>query len=238
MPGKSTLAVIYTRYSPRPGAGECISCETQSAFCRDYMRKKEYIFRGSTHDDREISGADMTRPAFDDVISEVKRYRGLYEEVVVIVASPDRLARDILVDLALRKRIEEVGARLEFADGSPSGGSPESELMANVFAAFAQYERARIQERTSRGIKKRQAQGEFFGKVPIGYERDRDKSTTLKPFDQERAAVAYAKELSRKRYQSRDIANLISSAYGPFRGGEWKPRTVRKMIKKTHNWEK
>ncbi|HDZ38277.1 MAG TPA: hypothetical protein ENH62_08340, partial [Marinobacter sp.] len=115
--------------------------------------------------------------------------------------------------------------------------TPESKFFMNIMAAVAAFERDRICYRTSRGIKKRQANGEHFGKVPIGYQRVNGKGTELVPFEKERVAVETARRMRQNGLTSVEIANRLDRG-GRFRGKYWKARTVRKMIAKTHNWEK
>ncbi len=54
-------AVIYTRYSPRPNAQECASCEKQEKRCEDYAKSQKYDIWGYYRDE-SVSGGDLDRP--------------------------------------------------------------------------------------------------------------------------------------------------------------------------------
>ena len=242
---KRMKAVTYVRFSPRPGSKACDSCDKQRKRCQDYANSKGY-WRVADFQDAAVSGGDLNRPGLEDMLKYLKKHATDHSRIAVIVDCVDRLARDLLVNLTLRQRIEKAHGVLEFADGTPNDDTPGSKFFVNMMAAMAAFERDRICYRTSRGIKKRQANGEHFGKVPIGYARDPENGTKLIIQLTESQAVAFARDVMRGRRScgsgshtsSRELAEMIQERYGNFRGGSWKARTVRKMIAKTHNWEK
>ncbi|KKK76502.1 hypothetical protein LCGC14_2862980, partial [marine sediment metagenome] len=53
-------AFIYTRFSPRPQAQNCDSCEKQGDRCFEFGQKKDYKLTNliSVFDDEGISGID------------------------------------------------------------------------------------------------------------------------------------------------------------------------------------
>jgi len=246
-----TPAIIYCRFSPRPNANECDSCEKQLERCKKYCEDKEYQFIES-FSDKEVSGTDSIRNGLSaalDCIRSVKGgvidaredgfivYDGPAQQPVFIVDSLDRLARDILVSLTLRHEIESAGARIEYANGTPIGDTPETKLILNILSVFAAYERDKISFLVSRGMKKRQANGEFFGRPPIGYERDPNCGTKLIINGNERMAVAHIISI-RHNVLFTEIAERITQFYGDFRGKPWSARTVRHIISKGMNyWE-
>ena len=184
--------------------------------------------------DEDVSGVDTERPGLNNLIQDLTEEK---EKCAVIIDSPDRLARDLMVGLILRERITRAGGVIAYADGSPSGDSPEDKFISNMMLALATLERDRVSYRTSRGLKKRQANGEFFGKPPIGYMRPGGKGTALVPCDSEREAVKAARYWFKVGHPAADIAWRLQEI-DSFRGGPWKARTVRKMAQRTHSWEK
>lgn len=216
-------AIIYTRFSPRPNAKECTSCYNQEIRCFAYCKQKEHEVQG-TYGDEGITGGTLDRPQLQAAIA------ALEPNNVLVVDSGDRLARDMLVNLTIRHQVAEAGATIEYADGSPSTTTPEGELFTNMLAAFAQYERSRISFRTKRGLAKRQANGEFFGKPPVGWMRDPGNSKKLVKCSLEQAAMEEAKCLAEIGRTSEHIAEVLTNYYGQFRGKPWSARTVRKII--------
>ena len=231
-------AYIYTRFSPRPDAKDCDSCKKQDDRCVSFCDQKNWEHNiATTYYDENVSGIDIERPALNALINFLAREK---EKCAIVMDSPDRLARDLMVGLILRERIIRAGNwtrhEIVYADGSPSEGSPEETFIANMMLALATLERDRVSYRTSRGLKKRQAAGEFFGKPPIGYMRPEGKGTKLVPCLQEREAVETARNFNDLGWASFEIAQQLQDI-GSFRGGAWKAKTVRKMIKKVHKWE-
>lgn len=228
-------AYVYTRHSPRPDK-DCDSCEKQAHRCIDFCNTKGLdSIAYPKFWDESISGTDVERPALNILISTLTKEK---EKCAVVIDSPDRLARDTIVGLVLRERITRAGGLIRYADGSPSGETPEQKCIATVMLAFATLERDRVSYRTSRGLKKRQAAGEFFGKPAIGWGRLGGKGTKLVPCENERKAVIMARSLFFHGWSSSAVAQRIQDTLGGFRGGSWKAKTVRKMSRKIHGWEK
>ena len=72
---------------------------------------------------------------------------------VVLVATLDRLARSVVITSVIHQMIQDKQATIEYADGAGNGNSPEEEMMRNMLAAFAQYERAKIRLRTKMAMR-------------------------------------------------------------------------------------
>lgn len=217
-------AIIYTRFSPRPDAETSQSCEKQHERCGNYCYNKNYTIL-NYYSDKAVSGKLFNRPELSAAIEQLK------PGMVLVVDSGDRLARDMLVNLTIRHQVEQAGATIEYADGSPSTTTPEGELFTNMLAAFAQYERSRISFRTKRGLARRQANGEWFGKSPVGWMRDPKNSKKLVECEQEQRAINLAKYLTKKGWKSSSIAEILTGETGSFRGNPWSARTVRKILK-------
>jgi len=215
-------AVIYTRFSPRPNADQCKSCERQEERCRDYCRRHGYEV-WTCCSDKDVTGKRLSRPGLNEALDQ------LGSGMVLVVDSADRLARDMLVALTIRHQVDRAGCQIEFADGSPVTDTPEGELFGNILAAFAGYERARFARRTKAGLAKKLARGEWLGKPPIGHRID---SATKRLVDnpEEQAAVAWAAELSQWGMSSDQIAVALTADAGPCRGRPWNGRTIRKLL--------
>ena len=206
-------AILYSRFSPRPNAEDCESCEKQKERCRAFCESKGYQVDGY-FDDKEVSGGDLDRPGLQKAIN------ALQEGYVLIVdPSSDRLARDMLVNLIIRHEVDRQGATIEYADGSMVADTPEGELFQNILAAFAAYERARIRDRLRKWAAKKKAKGEWMGRPPIGWQLDPEDSTQLIEHATERQAIARACDLKQDGYPSAEIANILSAEFWPL---SWK----------------
>jgi len=219
-----TAAVIYTRFSPRPNSQECDSCEKQEERCRAYCRHWGYDPCAVVFNERNASGGTLDRPCLRAAIDS------LQQGDVLVVDSVDRLARDMLVTLTIRHEVERAGGRIEYANGTPVNETPEGRLFSNILAAFAAYERDRVRYATSRGMKRRQANGEWFGKPPVGFQLDPGCSTKLIECPDEIAALAVARTLKEKGLTWLSIEEYLNVNWQPFRGGRWKADTIRKAL--------
>jgi len=218
-------AILYTRFSPRPNAEDCESCEKQEERCRAFCEAKGYQVDGYEHD-KEVSGGDLCRPG------QQKAKNALQDGYVLVVDRSDRLARDMLVNLTIRHEVERKGATIAYADGSMVADTPEGELFQNILAAFAAYERARIRDRLRKWAAGKKAKGEWMGKPPIGWMRDPENSAKLIEHSTERQAITRACDLKSRSYTSIEIADILSREFGPCRGNPWSDRTVRRLVRK------
>ena len=112
------------------------------------------------------SGATLVRPALE-------RLRDLVAQMpvdVVLVHSPDRLARKYAYQALLIEEFAKAGSTVIFVKG-PSSDSPEDALLVQFQGMIAEYERAQIIERTRRGKTHRARQGtvNVLSGAPFGY---------------------------------------------------------------------
>ncbi len=222
-------AVIYTRFSPRPNAAECDSCEKQEERCVAYCDRMNYYYPMS-YSDRNISGGILSRPGLRGALSSLE------PGSVLVVDSPDRLARDMLVSLTIRQQVADAGATIEYANGSPAEDTPEGVLLANILAAFAAYERDRIRLRTKQGLAKKRKNCEYTGgKIKVGWKKDPNDDAKLIVCPHERWAIIKACEWSEDGRSSYYIADHLDK-HTLFRGEKWSPRTVRAIITHSCYW--
>ena len=89
---------------------------------------------------------------------------------VVLVWSPDRLARKFACQALLIEELARCGARVEFVKG-PRGDSPEDQLLVQFQGMFAEYEKAQLMERYRRGKAWRAKTGSVnvLSGAPFGY---------------------------------------------------------------------
>lgn len=109
------------------------------------------------------SGAFIDRPELERLFTAVRSG----EIQLVIALDTDRLARDLGTQIAIANEIEKY-ARLDFvfySRGNPD--NPEDNLFFHIKGAFAQYERAKIRQRTSYGRKRKALMGKIV--IPGGW---------------------------------------------------------------------
>lgn len=132
----------------------------------------ETIFR-----DDGYSGATLNRPGLDRLRDRVKE--GTIDRV--LIASPDRLARNYVHQMVLLEEFAQAGCSVEFLD-QPLGQDPQAHLLLQIRGAVAEYERTLIAERMRRGRQRKLQAGVLLPWTipPYGYrldlERPRDPS--------------------------------------------------------------
>lgn len=101
----------------------------------------ENVFR-----DDGYSGTILGRPGLD-ALRDRARARDLE---VVVVLSPDRLARNYVHQMVLIEELEKNACRVEFVE-RPMSSEPNDQLLLQIRGAVAEYERTLLSERMRRG---------------------------------------------------------------------------------------
>jgi site-specific DNA recombinase len=101
---------------------------------------------GLTFCDDGVSGASLVRPALERLRDQAAA--GAIDRVYVL--APDRLARRHAHQMVLVEELQGHGVEVVFVN-RPVGATPEDQLLLQVQGVVAEYERAKILERTRRG---------------------------------------------------------------------------------------
>ena len=161
-----TAAAIYARVSSaRQAKDETIG--SQLAALREHAATsrldvpEEWVFADEGH-----SGATLVRPGLEALRDLAAQ--GCLD--VVLVHSPDRLARKFAYQALLIEELARCGTRVEFVKG-PRGDSPEDQLLVQFQGMFAEYEKAQLAERYRRGKAWRAKTGSVnvLSGAPFGY---------------------------------------------------------------------
>lgn len=134
----------------------------------------------------------------------------------MVVAKLDRLSRSLLDFAQLMERARSKGWALVALDLGVDTTTPSGEMLANVLAVFAQFERRLIGQRTRDALAVRRAQGVVLGRrVSLGFEE-----------------AAMVQELRSQGLSLRQVAaelNLrgVPTAQG---GRQWHASTVRSVL--------
>jgi DNA invertase Pin-like site-specific DNA recombinase len=89
----------------------------------------------------------------------------------LITAKQDRLGRDTLDTIATIRTIWELGIIPHFpAEGGAFPRTPQNELLFEIKASVAQYERNLIRERTRGVLRRKFDLGQLTGNVPFGFD--------------------------------------------------------------------
>jgi site-specific DNA recombinase len=130
----------------------------------------EHVFR-----DDGRSGARLDRPGLDALRDHAAR--AAFD--LVVICSPDRLARNFVHQMVVLEELERRGVRVVFCD-RPLSDDPHEQLVTQIRGAVAEYERTLIADRMRRGRLAKLRSGQLlpWTRAPYGYrlhpERPRD----------------------------------------------------------------
>ena len=146
---------------------------------------EDNIFR-----DDGYSGTTLKRPALDALRDKAR----LRELEVVVVLSPDRLARNYVHQMVLIEEFEKGGCRVEFVE-RPMSSEPDDQLLLQIRGAVAEYERTLLSERMRRGRLAKYKAGLLlpWTHTPYGYRVDPDRPRDpagVRPDEPKAAVVA------------------------------------------------
>jgi site-specific DNA recombinase len=208
--------------------------EQQLEMVSRYAREKgwelseEDIFR-----DDGYSGTTLGRPALDALRDKAR----LRELEVVVVPSPDRLARNYVHQMVLIEEFEKAGCRAEFVE-RPMSSEPNDQLLLQIRGAVAEYERTLLAERMRRGRLAKYKAGLLLPWTHIPYglrvDPDRPRDPAGVSLDEAKAAVvaeifaAYLQQGMSLFGVSRHLREMGVPA--PRGGKAWSTATLRGIL--------
>jgi site-specific DNA recombinase len=166
MEGQRIRAAIYARVSSDQQAkDQTIASQLEALRHRvaadGLTLEQELLFIDNGH-----SGSTLVRPGLER-LRDVAYAAGIDR---LYVHSPDRLARKYAYQVVLMEELQRYGVEIIFLNHH-SGSSPEEELLLQMQGMIAEYERAKILERSRRGKRHAARRGciEVLGGAPYGY---------------------------------------------------------------------
>ena len=167
---KTIVAAIYVRASTEDQVnGQFTTLDAQQQYCEEYIRAKvaqgwQAYPDGIFSDER--SGASTERPGLRRLMAAVVAGK---VQAVVAKAS-DRLSRDMLDGLMLRKFFAEHGAKFCGVMDPADSETPAGILMQNIIMGMSQWERQTIAKRTKDKITAMRKMGKWTGSpLVLGY---------------------------------------------------------------------
>jgi site-specific DNA recombinase len=171
-------AILYARVSTDEQARSGYSLAQQIEALREYAAREGYEVLEEVVDPGQ-SGASLERPGMDRV-RDLVAAGGVS---VVLAQDRDRIAREPAYHYLLRREFEEHGTKLR-ALNDHGDESPEGELTDGILDQLAKYERAKIAERTRRGMMRKAREGRVVVTRPaygFRYNEARDALVVCEP---------------------------------------------------------
>ena len=158
---------IYTRVSTDNQAEvEFNSCQAQEEKIKSFINSQENLLVYKVYSDAGFSGADLERPALQEMLRVIQENK----INMVIVYKIDRLTRSpkdfyALIEVFEQYKVDFISITERFDTSTPSG-----RLLRNIMLTFAQFERELTSERTRDKLLERANKGMWNGgSVPFGY---------------------------------------------------------------------
>lgn len=225
------LAAIYARVSSiQQKEEETIDSQVDVlvnfANQNDFEVPPDWIFK-----DVGYSGSTLDRPGLDE-LRDLIRENALD---IVLIYSPDRLARRYVNQLILEEEFSKSAVKILYINGARNE-TPEDQLLKHFQGIFAEYERSQILDRSRRGklYKARQGNKSVFSRAPYGYNSSKEDFYSID--DQQAAIVREIFDLyTRKDYTIRSIIRHLDSKDISSPGGslKWSLSTVREILRNT-----
>ena len=229
--GTGGRAAIYARVSSeQQEKNETV--ESQMASIKAYAQEHEVkCMDEDVYIDEGYSGHVLRRPALDKLLDGV--YEGRYQQVLIM--NPFRLARNYGHQILLMEEFQRGDCQVLFIQ-RPIGQGPDEDLLLQMQGVIAQYEHAKILERTRRGKLHRMRQGELVsGQRMFGYQYIKRKSDIPAHFEIiETEAATIRKVYQWYAYDGLALraiaARLRDAAIPTVRGGRWSGAHIGRMM--------
>jgi DNA invertase Pin-like site-specific DNA recombinase len=206
-----TIAVGYCRVSTQEQGDSGLGLEAQQAAIRAECERRGWTLHKEATD---VASGKTTRkrPALAQALTLLDKGTA----GVLVVAKLDRLARSVLDFATLMAQAQRRGWAVVALDANVDTTTPSGALMVNVLAAFAEYERRLIAQRTRSALAAKKAQGARLGR-PVG----------LPEPVRQRIVRARAAGATLTAIADRLTADGVQTAQG---GARWYPGTVRGVL--------
>lgn len=198
----------YVRVSTEEQASSGLGLRAQRSAIRAECNRRGLSLL-VVHEDAGASAKTLDRPGMSAALDDLERGQG----DVLMVAKLDRLTRSVHDATGLMDAAARAGWGLVALDINVDTTTPQGEVMANVMATFAQFERRLIGQRTRDALAAKKAQGVRLGR-PRGMTDD-VRQQIVASYLSGHGWTAIARELN---------AAEVPTAQG---GSRWYPSTVR-----------
>jgi len=180
----SKRAIIYVRVSTDEQA-KGYSLKTQIEGCTRYAEEMGYAIAATFQED--YTGTSLDRPA----LNEMRNFIATGQSIsVLVVYDLDRIARKSILQMILEEELHRSGIIVEYVIGRYDD-TDEGRLQKQIRASIAEYEKAKILERSKRG-KRGKAQSGFVlvgSRPPYGYQVNSEPHKAWLEIDEDEAKI-------------------------------------------------
>lgn len=164
-------------------------------------------------EDAGYSAKDLRRPGIRLALQELDAGGAS----ALVVAKLDRLSRSMLDFAGLMAKAQKQSWGIVALDVNVDTTTPSGEAMANVMAAFAQFERRLVGQRTRDALEKKREAGVRLGRPPQISPEVESRIVALRADGRTLASIA---------------ERLEEEGYGTAGGGPWRPSTLHRVLQR------
>jgi DNA invertase Pin-like site-specific DNA recombinase len=210
MTGTRVVAVTRVSTAEQADSGLGLAAQRAAIDAAAVARSWEVV---AYFEDAGVSGSTLDRPGLTQAITTIERG----DAEALVVAKLDRLSRSMLDFATLVERARRRGWAIVALDLGVDTSTPAGEMLANVLASFANYERRIIGQRTRDALAVKRAQG-----VRLGRPRTLPDET-----------VARIVELRTSGLSLERVADALNAEHVPTAQGgrQWYAATVSKVLR-------
>jgi DNA invertase Pin-like site-specific DNA recombinase len=224
-------AIIYTRFSPRPSAGDCMSCEFQEQKCQEYCESHGLDVLAVYHDKRFSGKQSCKRPGLEKALYRVCN---LWEGVLVVY-NLARLARSTKEAITLTKTLERNHAFLVIVKQKIDTSSMDRNF-PRIMAAISDIECETKGENIRFVLLDMQKHNHKVSRFPpYGSMIDTADDTRLAPNMEEIVTIEKIMNLHNEGYTLQEICEELTRMCRKPRGKAWYAGTIRRIIAKYTN---
>jgi DNA invertase Pin-like site-specific DNA recombinase len=204
--------VGYVRVSTAEQSENGGSLDAQEAAIRSECERRGWVLLRIERDVQ--SGKSLNRrPGLERALRACRSG----EAAGIVTAKLDRLSRSVIDFAKLLEEARKLGFNIVALDLGLDLSTPQGELVANVIASVAQWERRIIGQRTAEGLAAKRAQG-----VKLGRPRALPESV------RRRIKRMHERGMSMSAIADKLTADGVATAHG---GKRWYASTVRSVLK-------
>jgi DNA invertase Pin-like site-specific DNA recombinase len=161
---KTQRVALYARVSTFAGQNP----EMQLVELREYAARRGWQLT-EEYVDHGVSGAKESRPALNRLMADAKQRK--FD--VVAVWKLDRFGRSVAHVVVALAELEALGITFVSLKDNLDLSTPSGRFMFQIVAAFAELERAMIQERVRAGLLNAKRKGKRLGRPPAAVDKAR-----------------------------------------------------------------
>ncbi len=221
--------VLYVRVSTMEQATKGVSLDAQDERLRSYCTMQGLDVVRVFIEEGVSAGKPLeSRPEGRKMLTLLKRKKASH----VVALKLDRLFRNAENALRLTSIWDNTGITLHLVDmggQSLSTSNAIGRMMLTMMAAFAEFERNLVSERTSIALAHKRSKGQAYNHTPYGFDREGD---LMVENPEEQRIITLIQQWREQGNSLQGIATKLNNeGIATKHKAQWHPSTVRKILR-------